>query len=118
MAISEQLREAILASKATHYRIALDTGLSPIAISRFVTRDRPYLRSDTMDRLCDYFGLALAPIAASGKNGKAGKSAAGKQRRNRPERAVKDGPGRGAKARPSGGQARRGDGPKRHAPVY
>jgi hypothetical protein len=59
MAISDQLKLAITRSGLTHYRIGKDAGVSPISIDRFVSGERPNLRIDTVDRLCDALGLEL-----------------------------------------------------------
>ena len=65
MTVSEQLREAIIESGLTHYRIGKDTGVDTKVIDRFVSGERPTIRSDTLDRLCEYLGLQLR--AAKGK---------------------------------------------------
>lgn len=57
MAVSEQLRQAIHDSGLTHYRIAHDTAISATTIDRFMAGKT--LRTDTLDPLCEYFGLQL-----------------------------------------------------------
>jgi DNA-binding Xre family transcriptional regulator len=60
MAIAEQLREAIRGSNETFYVIAKDAGVNWSALQRFVTGERPNIRIDTVEKLCEYFGLELA----------------------------------------------------------
>jgi DNA-binding Xre family transcriptional regulator len=59
--INEQLRKAIRATGETHYRIGKETGIDTRTLDRFMSGERPWLRSDTMDRLCEYLGLELRP---------------------------------------------------------
>lgn len=61
MTVSDQLRRAIIDSGLTHYRIGKDTGIDTKVIDRFVSGERPTIRSDTLDRLCEYLGLQLRP---------------------------------------------------------
>ena len=44
---------------ARSYRTAIETVIGWAILSRFVTGERPTLRSDTVDRLCDYLNLEL-----------------------------------------------------------
>jgi hypothetical protein len=91
MNVSEQLRQAIVESGETHYRIWKDSGVSSRIIDRFVdgTAD---IRVSTIDRLAEYFGLELtkkksgtAPKEAGKKPGtapkQAGKKPAAKRQR-------------------------------------
>ena len=61
MSVSEQLRSAIQDSLQTQtlYQVAKGSGVNWSALQRFVTGQRPYLRSDTIDRLCEFLGLEL-----------------------------------------------------------
>jgi DNA-binding Xre family transcriptional regulator len=59
--VSEQLRKAIVDSGETHYRIGKQTGIDTRVLDRFVSGERPTLRSDTVDKLCEYLGLELRP---------------------------------------------------------
>jgi DNA-binding Xre family transcriptional regulator len=63
MTVSNQLRAAIKAAtkRKTLYRIAKESDVAWAVLSRFLTGERPTLRTDTMDRLCDYLGLELRP---------------------------------------------------------
>lgn len=58
MAVSEQLRRAIIESELTHYRIGTDTGVNIRTIDRFVEEEIA-IKSFTLDALCDYFGMEL-----------------------------------------------------------
>ena len=79
MTVSEQLRKAVVASGQTHYRIGKETRVSTRILDRFVSGERPTLRSDTLDRLCKYLGLELQPKKQTEK----------KQPSKRPERGSK-----------------------------
>jgi len=59
MTVSNQLRNAIVASGETHYRIGKETGVNAKSLDWFVSGDRPELRTGTVDKLCEYFGLEL-----------------------------------------------------------
>ena len=56
--ISEQLREAILKSPATRYRIAKETGVGEAALSKFVLGHRG-LSLDAIDRIGTYLKLTI-----------------------------------------------------------
>ena len=58
MVVSDQLRETIIASAETHYHIGKETGIDTRALDRFI-RDRKHIRTDTADKLCEYFNLEL-----------------------------------------------------------
>jgi transcriptional regulator with XRE-family HTH domain len=58
MAISEQLRDAILAGPQSQYQIAAATGIARSVLSRFV-RGRQGIGPATVDVLADYLGLEL-----------------------------------------------------------
>ena len=62
MTVSEQLKAAIRASNQTHYRIGKETGVDTRTLDRYMEGTRSHIRSDTIDLLCDYFGLELARI--------------------------------------------------------
>ena len=57
--ISDQLRDAILNSEKTRYKIAQETGLSQAALSRFVNGVSG-LSLDSIDRIGDYLGLEIS----------------------------------------------------------
>lgn len=69
MSISDQLREAIERSPETYYRIAKDAGIGWATLTRFVSGERPDIRIQTVDRLCDYFGLELRPKRKARRKG-------------------------------------------------
>ena len=78
MTVSIQLRTAIKASGETRYRIAKETGVDSRTLDRFLAGN--HIRSDTIDVLCDYLGLHLAPEKQGGKKAKTGRKKASKKR--------------------------------------
>lgn len=58
--ISEQLRQRIESSRMTRYEIALKTGVSQAALSRFMSGERG-LTTLTVDRLGILFDLEIVP---------------------------------------------------------
>ncbi|MCA9120999.1 MAG: helix-turn-helix transcriptional regulator [Planctomycetaceae bacterium] len=56
--LAEQIRQAIIDSGITQYRIAKDTGISQPLLTRFVNGDRG-ISLDTADKLIEYLGLEL-----------------------------------------------------------
>ena len=78
MTVTEQLRRTIISSGKTHYRIGKDTAVDIKAIDRFVSGERPTLRSDTLDKLCQYLGLELKPTERETKSQTARKKGAKK----------------------------------------
>ena len=73
MTITEQLRQAIADSGETHYRIGKESGVAPHVLLRFVSQERPHLRTDTVDRLCEYLGLELTRKKGATSDKQAGK---------------------------------------------
>lgn len=61
MTVSEQLRQAIVDSGETHYRIGKEAGVPIKSLDWFISGQRPELRSGTIDKLCEYFELELCP---------------------------------------------------------
>ena len=59
--VSEQLRQAIVDSGLTHYRIGKEADVPIKSLDWFVSGKRPELRSGTIDKLCSYFELELCP---------------------------------------------------------
>jgi hypothetical protein len=57
--VTETLRDLLAASDATLYRVAKDTGISWNTLNRFLTGGG--LRSEHVDALASYFGVALKP---------------------------------------------------------
>jgi plasmid maintenance system antidote protein VapI len=58
-AVSGTIREAILESGETLYRVAKDSGVSYATIHGFMTGKRT-LSMDAIDKLCIYLGLRLS----------------------------------------------------------
>lgn len=58
--IVSQLREAIVASGLTHYRLGKDSGVSVQTIGRFVSGERD-LRFESAGKLAAALGLELKP---------------------------------------------------------
>ena len=56
--LEEQIRNAAIESQLSHYRIALDTGISQSVVTRFLNGDRS-ISLATADKLCEHFGLEL-----------------------------------------------------------
>ncbi|MFQ5734432.1 MAG: hypothetical protein ACE5KM_21050 [Planctomycetaceae bacterium] len=83
MAISDQLKDAINASGETHYRIGKESGVAAHVIHRWASGEREHLRSDTIDRLCDYFGLVLAAKKPGTKVKQATKKTTTKRKRRK-----------------------------------
>ncbi|MCH7685961.1 MAG: hypothetical protein IH899_04645 [Planctomycetes bacterium] len=59
MAITDQLKQAIADSGRTHYAIGKGADVAPHVLDRFMSGERPHLRTDTVNKLCEYFGLEL-----------------------------------------------------------
>lgn len=71
MTVTESLLAALrgrLKSGETFYAIGKAAGVDQQIISRFVSEERKQIRSETIDRLCEYLGLELRP--AKTKRGK------------------------------------------------
>lgn len=71
-------------SGITHYRVGKDIGISPAALDRFVASERAQLQSNTIDKLCDYFGLELRK-----KTDTSAKKQPAKKKRTTPKRTAK-----------------------------
>ena len=67
--VTEQLRRAVEQSGQTRYAISKATGIPASVLSRFVAGGRG-LRSENIDRLCDYLGLVLVPKAGRSQKGR------------------------------------------------
>lgn len=67
--VTEQLRRAVERCGQSRYAISKATGIPASVLSRFVAGGRG-LRSENIDRLCNYLGLVLA--AKAGKARKEG----------------------------------------------
>lgn len=80
MNVSERLRQEIVESGHTHYRVWKESGASSRIIDRFVdgTAD---IRVSTVDRLCEYFGLELRPKNRETAGRQAAKKPATKRKR-------------------------------------
>jgi len=58
--VSEQLRQAILDSGLTLYRVAKDASVGYASLHRFVSGERT-ISQDVLDRLCASLDLVLRP---------------------------------------------------------
>ena len=56
--LADQLRQAVLDSGLSVYRIAKDSGVPQSALQRFITGHRD-LRLETASKLAAYFGMRL-----------------------------------------------------------
>jgi DNA-binding Xre family transcriptional regulator len=61
MPISKQLRAALKTRDVTLYRIAKDAEIDWGTLDRFISGERPNIRIDTVDKLCESLGLELTP---------------------------------------------------------
>jgi len=59
---SGQLRQALLDSDVTLYRIGKETGVDKSVLSKF-THGKRGVSLDSIDTLCEYLGLELTPVA-------------------------------------------------------
>ena len=59
--ISSTLRAALKASKKSRYAISQETGIGESVLHKFLVLGNQ-LRSNSMDKLCVYFGLELTKI--------------------------------------------------------
>jgi hypothetical protein len=66
--VSEQLRKALKASGESMYAVSKATGINTSVLSRFVMNGAG-LRSENLDILAAYLGLALRPVKGGGKRG-------------------------------------------------
>ena len=60
MSLTKQLQEAIRSHDESVYRIALNSSVPNPIIHRFLTGERG-IAIGSMEKLCDYLGLELAP---------------------------------------------------------
>ena len=67
--VTDQLRRAVEESGQTRYAISKATGIPASVLSRFVAGGRG-LRSENIDRLCDYLGLVLTAKAGNARKGR------------------------------------------------
>ena len=65
---TDQLRQAILDSGMTRYRISQEAGIAESVLSRFV-HQKQGLTSDSIDRLMDFLGLEIRPRRRKRKDG-------------------------------------------------
>ena len=59
--IVDELREAILNSGQTEYRVAKESGVTQPIVNRFLRGERG-ISLETAAKLCKYLGLHLAPV--------------------------------------------------------
>lgn len=71
MTVTEKILDALqkkIDAGVSYYAIAKEVGVAQQVISRFHSAERKQIRSETIDRLCEYLGLELIESpAASGK---------------------------------------------------
>lgn len=67
--VTDQLRQAVEQCGETRYAIGKATGIPASVLSRFVTGGHG-LRSENIDKLCDYLGLTLTTRAGKVRKGK------------------------------------------------
>ena len=59
--ISEQLKKAIAESGLSQRQLGIESGVCRVSILRWLN-GKQTLTLDAVDKLCAYFGLALAPV--------------------------------------------------------
>lgn len=64
--MSERLKDAIMKSGTSRYRIAQDTGIAESALSRFISGERG-LSMEAIDQLLEYLGLEVVEKSKSRK---------------------------------------------------
>lgn len=67
--VTDTLRRAVERCGQTRYAIAKATGIPQAVLSRFVAAGRG-LRSENIDKLCDYLGLVLVVKPAKRTKGR------------------------------------------------
>lgn len=67
--MTETLRHEVERCGQTRYAISKETGVPQAVLSRFVAGGHG-LRSDNIDRLCDYLGLSLVKKPAKRAKGR------------------------------------------------
>ena len=79
MSVTEQLRQAIVDSGETHYRVGKNTGVDTRVLDRFVSREIKDMMGRNIDRLCDYLGLQLYPVRRAKKKAQTTRKQAAKK---------------------------------------
>ena len=59
MAITEQVRQAVIDSGETHYRVGKESGVDTRVLDRFVNGETDDIMGRNIDKLADYLGLEL-----------------------------------------------------------
>lgn len=67
--MTDQLRQSVKRCGQTRYAISKATGVPASVLSRFVAGGRG-LRSESIDRLCTYLGLALTSKPGKTRKGR------------------------------------------------
>jgi hypothetical protein len=57
--LTDQIRDAVKASKLTHYRLCKETGIDPASMSRFMSRQRRGLSMEALDALAAMLKLRI-----------------------------------------------------------
>lgn len=66
LTLAEQLLAMIQGSGMTTNSLAVAAGVPQPVLHRFITGDRPDIRLDTADRLCEFFGSRLTKPTRKG----------------------------------------------------
>ncbi len=57
--LTDQIRDAVKASKLSHYRLCKETGIDKASMSRFMSRERHGLSIDALNRLAALLKLRI-----------------------------------------------------------
>ena len=57
--LADQIRNAVKASKLSHYRICQETGIDKASLSKFMTGDRQGLSMEALNRLAALLKLRI-----------------------------------------------------------
>jgi transcriptional regulator with XRE-family HTH domain len=59
--LTDQIREAVKASKLSHYRICKETGIDKASLSKFMSGERQGLSMEALNRLAAVLKLKVVP---------------------------------------------------------
>ena len=57
--LTDQIRDAVKASKLSHYRLCKETGIDPASLSKFMTGERQGLSMEALNRLAALLKLRI-----------------------------------------------------------
>jgi hypothetical protein len=57
--LTDQIRDAVKASKLSHYRICMETGIDKASLSRFMSGDREGLSMPALNKLAALLRLTI-----------------------------------------------------------